>query len=650
MISLALALLISCACNQEDRGGPLDVSTEPGDLADPGPGERLNRRLSHTAYDNTVADLMGFPSIWAEDFAPDNVVDGWRNNADALVVGSLLADQYRLAAEEIASEAVANHIDRLVDCDPFSQGANYCARAFIIDFGQRAFRRPLLDDEVDRYHAIYSASEPEDGFDEAIGWVITGLLQSPHFLYRSELGAPDGARYALSDWEIASELSYLLWDTMPDDALFAAAASGALSADIDSQVERMLADPRADGIFPDFVQQWLALESLEYTPRDELIYPELTPEIRVAMRGEVVRLVADVAASGGSLADLLTATHSFQTDELAAFYGVSPPAGSPDTGGFKRQDLTGTGTEGLLNRGAVMTVYARPTGSSPVHRGLVVRERLLCQELPPPPPDVDTTPPTVDPTLTTREQYAMHATNPECAGCHETIDPIGFAFEHFDGVGRWRDTENGLTIDATGEILQSESSDGRFDGSVALGEHLAVSVDVRACYLRMWTAYGYGVSHDERIDAAVSEASAGFEDDLALDAPLRSLVGLEHFSVRVADGTELAGPAAEGLLPTYPIEDANDPPTPRDPNEDVTLEWTRQDTWVDSFCWDGRVTNNGDVPVVWRVSDTLPGEPDNIWEAVAADLGGGVWEFTGAAWNDTLDPDQSTTFGFCGQL
>ena len=643
-----LALLVVGSCKKDEAVGAEGIVDPVATLpAEPGPGVRLNRRLSHSAYDNTIEDLMGFESVWAESFAPDNVVDGWRNNADALVVGSLLADQYRLAAEGLAAEAVANHLERLVDCDPYVSGANYCARTFIIDFGLRAFRRPLLDDEVDRYHAIYTASEPEDGFDEAMGWVIAGLLQSPHFLYRSELGAPVDDRYALSEWEMASELSYLLWDTMPDDALFAAAADGELAADLDTHVERMLADPRASEIVPDFVQQWLALESLEYTPRDEMLYPELTPEIRVEMRMEMVRLVADVASTGGSLTDLLTASHTFHTDGLAAYYGMAPGVGAADAEGFRRQDLSGTGSEGLLSRGAVMTVYARPTGSSPVHRGLVVRERLLCQELPPPPPDVDTTPPAVDPSLTTREQYAMHASSPECAGCHQTIDPIGFAFEHFDGVGRWRDTEGGLTIDATGEIVQSASSDGSFDGSVALAAHLAASADVRECYLRMWTSYGYGVAHDPQIEAAVAAAWADDGAELPLDAPVRTLVSLEHFAVRRGEGGEREGPAASGTLPTRPVEDPTDAPTPRDPLDDLVLVWTQQDEWIGGFCWYGQVTNEGKVPVVWQVEDSLPGLPNNIWGATLTDLGGGVWQFSG---DGPLAPWESVDFGLCGSL
>ena len=180
MRALILVLLVLAGCKKDDE---TPKKKAPETTVEPGPGERLTRRLSHTAYDNTIADLMGFPSTWGQDLAPDNVVDGWRNNADALLVGSLLADQYRLAAEEIAEVAVSDHLERLLDCDPYTSGANYCARSFIIDFGQRAFRRPLLDEEVDRYHAIYAASEPEDGYDEAIGWLIAALLQSPHFLY-----------------------------------------------------------------------------------------------------------------------------------------------------------------------------------------------------------------------------------------------------------------------------------------------------------------------------------------------------------------------------------------------------------------------------------------------------------------------------------
>ena len=166
----------------------------------------------------------------------------------------------------------------------------------------------------------------------------------------------------------------------------------------------------------------------------------------------------------------------------------------------------------------------------------------------------------------------------------------------------------------------------------------------------MWTSYGYGVSHDPRIDAAVAEAAGSLGGQVPLDAPLRDLVRLEHFAVRVGEDVELVGPAAEGVLPVYPLEDPNDPPTPRDPNDDVDLVWTQQDVWADGFCWYATVTNHGVSQVVWSVEDSLPGTPDNIWSASMTELGGGLWAFSGDGWNDILDPNGFVDFGLCGTL
>ncbi|MEM6925676.1 MAG: DUF1592 domain-containing protein, partial [Myxococcota bacterium] len=354
-------------------GGNPDDGAEAPTCGEIEPAERLLRRLTHDEYRRTVRDLTG--QTVDASLAADQVVEGFRNDAHALVVNGLLADQYRTAAEAVGQSF---DVDAALPCDPSSEGEVACATDFVREFGLRAFRRPLDAGDVEAYVQLWSDSAQE-GFDEGIRWVVTAMLQSPHFLYRSELGARDvPGRFVLTDWEVATALSYSLWGTMPDDVLFDAADRGALSSDddIDAQIERMMADPRAHDTVGRFVEAWLDLDQLATVPREGLS-PAAREEMAQATRDQVALWVE----GGGTLSTLL---------------------------------LDGE----LLVDPSVLTTYARPDGSSPVHRGVLVRERLLCEELPPPPPNLDTSPPAVDPTQSTRERYSQHADDPACAGCH----------------------------------------------------------------------------------------------------------------------------------------------------------------------------------------------------------------------------------------
>ena len=239
---------------------------------------------------------------------------------------------------------------------------------------------------------------------------------------------------------MASELSYLLWGSMPDDELFAAAAAGELQTaeQINSQLQRMLIDDRAMETVADFFEEWLQLSQLETVSRDGI-----DADLREAMAEQTHETIQELARVEASLAEVMVGTETWMPDLLAEHYGLKES-------GWIEQD--GTHYGGLLTHGSVLTTYALADGSSPVHRGVLVRDRLLCDELPPPPANLDTSPPATDATGTTREKYEVHSTLPECASCHDLIDPIGFGFEHYDHLGRWRDTEDGHPIDASGFV------------------------------------------------------------------------------------------------------------------------------------------------------------------------------------------------------
>ncbi|MBX2798890.1 MAG: DUF1588 domain-containing protein [Myxococcales bacterium] len=409
-------------------GGTCELP-QPRSCGEEEPAERLLRRLTHAEYDRTVSDLLGFDVRAGEKFASDPVVDGFRNDAHALVVGDLLADQYASSAESLAA---AVDVRSLVDCDPGAEGEGTCAAVFVEDFGFRAFRRPLTVADIERYVGLWSDVAAAEGYEEGLRWVVIAMLQSPHFLYRPELGVQvEPGLFQLTDWEMASALSYALWGTMPDAVLFEAAADDALSSpdDIDAQIARMVGgvdgaplDDRLADRAVGFLDAWLDLGQLSTVSREGL-----TPELRESLRRETETLMRDLVGEDAGLSDLMGARHTTLDPLLAEHYGLG------QTG---LVELDGERYGGLLTQGSVLTTFARPTGSSPVHRGVLVRERLLCEHLPPPPSNLDTSPPEVDPNLSTRERYSQHGSDPECAVCHDAIDPLGFAFEHYDQLGR----------------------------------------------------------------------------------------------------------------------------------------------------------------------------------------------------------------------
>jgi len=632
-----------------DDCGDGDASGAPGidDCEAPEPGPRVLRRLSHVEYGNTVRDLLGLSSRPELGFATDDEVHGYLNAAGALDIPPLLLEQYRDAAEELSDAAVAQRFDELMPCPETS---TLCAAEFVEEFGRRAWRRPLTEADRDRYLGIFVAAAEDEGFRAGIRWVIAGLLQSPHFLYRSELGQEGADGFTLSDWELATELSYLVLQTTPDDLLLDAAQAGELSTPegLGDQLERLTATDGASRTMEQFVGHWLLLDRLPIVARDPQLFPSFTAGVRSAMAGETDRMVRDALAQGGGLTELLSSDATFLNPELAAFYDIPLGDGPPDDEGFVRTDTSGTGRGGLLASGALLTVHGLPTGSSPIHRGVLVRERLLCQDLPPPPANVDASPPPVDPELSTRERYAAHSDVHECASCHSMIDPIGFAFEHFDGVGRWRDTEGPHTIDATGEIVGSPSSDGTFDGVQELQAHLAGAADVEPCFAEQWLRFGTGLA-DELGCSTLPLADAVAATGGRLDAVYSGIAGLPHFRTRLGEPGELDAPdVGPGTLPgldddtEFPDEGGSSGGGTPGLSTSMTL-----DDWGTGYCANVDVTNDGTEPVLWEVVLPFDGTVSNVWNATMTDLGGGQYGFVGVEWNASVAGGATVGFGLC---
>jgi len=515
ILALACSGEIGEANRTSGRSGPGSLNGQtPGSTSTPGStvgaangfvcddgskgkvGESPLRRLTRVEYDNTVRDLLGDMTGTGSSFVADGVLSGFENNADQPAT-TLVATQYSEAAQQIAAAAVKN-LATLYSCDTAKTGEAECAKQFVRQFGKRAYRRPLSDTEATRFDTLYSSLRTQQGLDftTAISAVIEGMLQSPNFVYHIEKGASgpgSSGSVSLTAYEIASRLSYFLWNTMPDAELFSAADAGKLTTpvDVEAEVRRMIADPRAEGAVANFFRQWLDLDKFDTAVKDTTLFPEFTPEFKGYMRGETEAFVSDVFWKGDAkLPTLLTASYSFVNEDLAKIYGIAGITGT----NLRRADLDKGVRRGLLSEIGMLAARANADQTSPVKRGKFVRERLFCQSMPAPPPTVNVMAPEPDPKLTTRQRYAAHSTDPYCHTCHQLMDPIGLGFENYDTVGRFRSQENGQPVDASGHIINTRDSDGDFNGLFGLVDKLTASAQVSDCVAATW--FTYALSRD----------------------------------------------------------------------------------------------------------------------------------------------------------
>lgn len=453
--------------------------------------------MTRSEYNATVRDLLGDDTKPAQDFALEEEALGFNNNAANLVTSAALAEKYMLAAEGIAERTISAGSSQ-IGCDPLTLGAEACARQFIERFGKRAYRRPLQSDESALLFEQFTLGAADGAFEDGLRLVVQTALQSPPFLYRVELGQPalnGEAVVKLDGWETASRLSYLLWGSMPDDALFGAAEQGQLATpeQIEAQARRMLEDPKAHDAVANFHQQWLDYDRIANVGKDAATFPAWSAEIGSLMHEETRRFLDDVVfGPSGGLGALLTSPATFLNAKLAAFYGVT--GGSGDA--FERVSLDPAQRAGVLTLGTLLTINAHSNQTSPVHRGKLVRERLLCANIPPPPPNVMVKAPEPDANSTARQRFAQHSADPTCKGCHTLMDPIGFGFESYDGMGRFRTAENQVPIDASGELVGTDV-DGHFNGVSELAARLAQSQNVASCYATQWFRFAYGRGESE---------------------------------------------------------------------------------------------------------------------------------------------------------
>jgi len=443
------------------------------------------RRLTNREYNDTVRDLLGDTTKPADQFPSDrDKTFAFRRAGDLAVQDATLL---RTAAEGLATSALAK-LSTLLPCNP-AAGEDACAGQFIAKFGLRAFRRPPTATETTRLMTLYTAGRTtlQLDFPKAIGLLIEGMLQAPQFLYHWEAAPTDakiheGSVIRLSSYQVASRLSYFVWGSMPDDALLASAATGQLDtvAGLQSEARRMLSDPKAKESVSSFFADWLELDALKDHLKDTALYPEYNAALQAAMLDETRAFVEGVTFGGdGRLGTLLGAPFSYVNQSLGLLYGAQASGTT-----LQRTDLNAAQRSGFLTHASFLALTGSAEGSNPVRRGHAIYTKLLCHELPPPPANVPPAKP-ASAGGTTRQRFVEHDTNACAKGCHSEMDPIGFAFENYDGIGKFRTMDNGQPVDATGSLSLDGATQG-FNDAVSLIALLSKSNEVRRCFAGEW--------------------------------------------------------------------------------------------------------------------------------------------------------------------
>jgi hypothetical protein len=447
------------------------------------PSPRRVRRLTDQELDAVMSDLVGEPVTPSKGLIADPRVDGYEGDALALVVSGPKLDGYVAALEPIATK-----LAETAACEPAS-AARACAERFVRNVAPRAFGRPVTEDEIAR---LLTTTD--------LRIIARAILLAPSTLYRTEIGAvanPTERDAKLDDWEIASELSFLVTGRRPDEALRAAAARHELANDprnVRLHAERLLKRPDARLRMQRFVRGWLQLDKLSTLQRNKS-FGSFGKEERAAMSAEVDRFVEHVVFDGtGTFDELLTSSVTYPDDVLAPIYGADL---LEPTHAGAAVHLDPRSRKGILSLPGFLTVHSTADRTNPVDRGVFVRVRLLCQELGAPPRAALAVPvaPTSDVSTTTREKFALHSKGGICQGCHELIDPVGFGFEGFDAIGRRRTTENGFPVDDSG--FMSADVQGSFRGPAELGGLLVKSRDAQACFVAQLYRFAEGRREDD---------------------------------------------------------------------------------------------------------------------------------------------------------
>lgn len=503
---------------------------------EPADGPSAMRRLTAMEYRHAIADVFGPDIEVAGRFEPD------QRTAGLLAVGASRVsvtpgglEQYEEIARNIAQQVTdAAHRDKLVGCAPSAADPRglACANAFVRRIGLRLYRRPLAPGEVGVLARAAVDSEAKLGdFHAGLAAVLAGMLSSPDFLFR--IDAPGVRGGELDGYSKASRLAFLLWDTIPDEELLAAAARGDLGTPqgLEGQVQRLMASPRyRDGVRA-FFSDLLQLDGLDTLSKDAVIYPAFTSTTAEAAREQTLRTVTDLLVDhDGDYRDLFTTRRMAMNRSLGPLYDIPVDR----QGWYIHEFPADDPRAGVLTQVSFLAMHAHPGRTSPTLRGKAIREIFLCVKVPQPPANVnfavvqDVTNPTLK---TTRERLQAHLDDEECASCHKRTDPLGLGMEQFDGAGQFRTTEHDETIDVTGKLDASA-----FDGAAELGRRLHNSPEAAACLVR--TAWRYAHGREPRADELldIERLNSGFAADGYRFSALMRRVALDPASYKAPGG------------------------------------------------------------------------------------------------------------------
>lgn len=539
------------------------------------PGYVMSRRLNRHEYENTIRDLFGVEMDLAETFPADGAGgEGFDNNGNALFLSAIQMEKYVATADRVVEsifpynrydgvtsfargigkavtldwnrpdheEQAAAARDRILGSLPTrKERPRQAAERVLLNFTERAWRRPVTPEEVSGLLALYDqARERGDSYKAGIKLALKAALVSPNFLFLAEPEPEQPGVYPLGGYPLAARLSYFLWSSMPDDALFEAAKGGTLQEPevLKQQVARMLHDPKARALGDLFAAQWLGISQLgEIAKPDANRYPEFNEQLADAERDELSMVFQSIVADNRSLLELINADYTFANETLAGIYGIEGVEG-PE---MRRVQLADARRGGVLGMAGVLTATSHPLRTSPVLRGKWVLEQLLGERVPPPPPNVPQLPEDEQHLegMTLRQRLEAHRKNPECASCHQSMDPIGFGLENFDPVGRWREEQSGLPIDATGTLPNGET----FNGPVALKELILKRKDDFTRNLaRKMLGYALGRSLTRFDECVVNDTLAALQaNEYRAEQLFQSIVLSHPFRHRYAARSAEAG-------------------------------------------------------------------------------------------------------------
>ena len=503
VLAAGVALGSGCVGDIGDRAG----GASGQDCANCGPNAEVASldtsrfpRLTHTQWELTVRDLLHLGDVpgLSSSFTGDPLGGVFDNNETSLLVTPGLWADYQLAAEDLAA-VVTGDPAKLAAILPANLPSDAAAKnkAFVEGFGKRAFRRPLTEAEVSAFVALFEKAKTcidgPDDFTKGVNLVMQAMLQSPHFVYRVESSSEvvDGL-IPLNGWEIATKLSYLMWNTMPDDKLLEAAGAGKLGTPegIMAEAQRLLEDDQARGVVSWFHEQLYQYDHYYDLTKDPDLFPDFTPDLANDMKKEAQLFVENVVfADDGGVGELLTSPYTFVNAKTAQYYGLDPADYGTD---FEKVDLDPKERSGFLTHLGFLASNATKREQHSIHRGVFINRRIICADLPNPPDKIPPLPP-IEGTQTNRDRVDAATGKGTCGEARHgrLINPAGFAFEHYDAMGQFHTEENGSPVDSSATYPFNDGEQ-TYQDAIGFDQILADQDMVHACYAKYWLEYGYG--------------------------------------------------------------------------------------------------------------------------------------------------------------